>query len=180
MDEALAQHAVTSTALARQIDRALLQHTGAKRGLDLCATPCFENHGIDAREMQKMREQQASRPGTHNANLSSARSLGSGFVVCHRWRSRYRHGRLRDDGAKFGWNSVCYLQSCEALRDAPIALLGGRVAAFSSHSIFVSNENAVHGVDSSRDVRTLNQLSPASSSSCEPPSQSCFLTLVSL
>src|SRR5690242_20394988 len=43
VDEALADHAVTETAFAQQIDRTLLQHTGAKRRFDLRATPCFEN-----------------------------------------------------------------------------------------------------------------------------------------
>src|SRR5262249_34961251 len=69
VDAALALHPPADAAFDEQVRRALLQHASADGGLDLLAAAAFEHHGLDAVQVQQMREQQARRPGPDDAHL---------------------------------------------------------------------------------------------------------------
>ena len=67
--EALALHALADAALREQVDRALLEHAGADRRLDLLAAARLEHHRVDALEVQQVREQQAGGSRADDGDL---------------------------------------------------------------------------------------------------------------
>ena len=69
VDEALARQPLAHARLGEEIDDALLEHAGADAGLDVLATPVLEDHRLDARAMEKLRERQARRPRADDRNL---------------------------------------------------------------------------------------------------------------
>ena len=69
--QAFALQAVADTGLNEQIDRALLKNAGANALLDVFARVGFENHGIDALQMKKMRERESGGPRSDDSNLGS-------------------------------------------------------------------------------------------------------------
>ena len=53
----------------QHVDRALLQHAGANAAEHVLGRAPLEDHGIDARSMQQLSEQQSGRPGADDGNL---------------------------------------------------------------------------------------------------------------
>ena len=56
-----------------QVDRALLEHAGADRRLDLLAAARLEHHRFDAAQMQQVREQQARGSRADDPDLGAHR-----------------------------------------------------------------------------------------------------------
>ena len=54
--EALPLHALPDAAIREQVDRALLEHSGADGGLDLLAGARLEYHRVDTLEVQQVRK----------------------------------------------------------------------------------------------------------------------------
>src|SRR5262249_58859454 len=65
----LAPHAIAHAALGEQVYRALLQHAGAHAALAILAAAELQHDGLDAEEMQQMREQQPGRSRADDADL---------------------------------------------------------------------------------------------------------------
>ncbi len=62
-------HAGAQADPAQQIDRTGLQHTGADTRQHMRLGPAFQHDRVDARVIQKMREQQSRRPATDDGDL---------------------------------------------------------------------------------------------------------------
>ena len=73
MHRTLALHALTYTGSPEQIDRALLEHAGAKCGLDCIATAVLEHDRLDAVDVQQVREQQTRGACADDSNLGAHR-----------------------------------------------------------------------------------------------------------
>ena len=69
VDQPEPAHPLADLRLLEQIDRALLEHAGADPPLDVLPAAPLQDDGLDALKMQELREQQARRPGPHDANL---------------------------------------------------------------------------------------------------------------
>jgi DNA-binding IclR family transcriptional regulator len=66
---ALVVEALADAGLAQRLRRAVFQHTGAHPVLDVPTVAALEHRRVDALKMQQLREQQAGRPGTDDADL---------------------------------------------------------------------------------------------------------------
>ncbi|MBB6562332.1 hypothetical protein HNP48_005042 [Acidovorax soli] len=66
---ALAVHAFAQAATAQQIDRALLQHTGADARLDLRAAAVLQHHAVHSRLVQQMGQEQACGAAADDGHL---------------------------------------------------------------------------------------------------------------
>ena len=69
MDEALALETLSSAGRDQQVDDALLDHARTNASLDVLATAVFEDHRVDALEVQEMAEHEPGRPGADDAYL---------------------------------------------------------------------------------------------------------------
>jgi hypothetical protein len=73
--EPLALHALAHTGVDQEIARPLLDQPGADAALDIVAAAILNDDGVDALEMQKMREHEAGGPGTDNSDLCTHCSI---------------------------------------------------------------------------------------------------------
>jgi hypothetical protein len=71
MHQALALEAVANPRLDQQIDCALLENACANALLDVFARVSFQNDGINALQMKKMRKRESSGTCSDNCNLGS-------------------------------------------------------------------------------------------------------------
>ena len=71
VDEPLAPQPLADADLVQQVDRALLQHARADPLLDVLAAPVLEHDGVDARQVQQMREHQSGGPGADDPDLGA-------------------------------------------------------------------------------------------------------------
>ena len=69
MDQALAMQALRHARAFEQLDRSLFQNPGADARLDMGAAAPLENHGLDSRQMEQLRQQKACRSGADNGDL---------------------------------------------------------------------------------------------------------------
>jgi hypothetical protein len=73
----LALHALADAGVDQQIARPLLDQAGADAALDIVAVAVLDDDGLDALEMQKVREHEAGGPGADDPNLCThVRFLG--------------------------------------------------------------------------------------------------------
>ena len=69
VDEALAVQALGQAGLVEQVDRPLLEHSGAHARLDVVAAAGLEYHRLDALAVEQVRQQQPGRTGPHDPDL---------------------------------------------------------------------------------------------------------------
>src|SRR4051812_29787515 len=69
MDEPLACQAVAEPGLGQELDGALLEDAGADAVLDVLAAAGLEDDGVDALEVQEVRQHQPGGPGTDDSDL---------------------------------------------------------------------------------------------------------------
>src|ERR1700745_4241867 len=83
MDFALAVHAFAALRLAHQFGKAAFEHAGADSGEDMVAAVFLQHDGVDALEVQELRQQQTPRPAADDANLNlhSARLPGATDIL---------------------------------------------------------------------------------------------------
>jgi hypothetical protein len=74
MNESLALHAIADAHLREQIDGSGFENTRADALLAILARPVFENDGLDAFQMEKVRKDEARRPGSDDSNLRAYRA----------------------------------------------------------------------------------------------------------
>ena len=69
MEQALFIHTLPKAAVAQDVDRAALQHTGPDTGPDV--TPAFplQDNTVHTLQMQQMRQQQPRRAGPDNGDF---------------------------------------------------------------------------------------------------------------
>ena len=105
--EALALHALAHAALRQQVDRALLEHAGADRGLDFLAAARLDHHRGDALEVQEVREEQAGRARSDDGDL--------GFQTVRFFEARRRAGKRALKRLPLpGWLSISSVASWRA------------------------------------------------------------------
>ena len=68
--QAFAVHTFGHTGLAQQVDRALLQHTGADAAQHVLGGLALDDHRVDTGVMQQLTQQQARRARANDCNLS--------------------------------------------------------------------------------------------------------------
>ncbi len=66
---ALCVEALAHVRLSQQLDRALLEHARPDPAKHILATAPLEDDGVDSREMQQLRQQQAGGPATNDCDL---------------------------------------------------------------------------------------------------------------
>ena len=71
VDEALALEALSGARLDQEVDDALLEHARA-HAFDVLAAPVFEDHRVDALEVQEVAEREPRRAGADDAHLRRA------------------------------------------------------------------------------------------------------------
>jgi hypothetical protein len=71
MDQTFAQHAFAKSGGAQQIHRTLFEDACPDALLAVPAAARFDDDGLDALQVKKMREQQAGRPGSDDTDLGS-------------------------------------------------------------------------------------------------------------
>ena len=76
MHKPVAMQPLGDAGLFQKFDRALLQHAGAHACLDIVTRPRFEDHAVDAVQLQQAGEQKPCRSGADDADLSP-------FLRCH-------------------------------------------------------------------------------------------------
>ena len=81
VDEPLALEALAHAHLDQELDRALLQHTGADAPLDVLAVTVLEVAGLDALEMEQLPEDEAGRPRPDDPDLRAGDVLCAHGVV---------------------------------------------------------------------------------------------------
>ena len=69
VNEALALEALPGARLDQEVGDALLDHAGANACLDVLAAPVFEDHRVDALEVQEVTEHESGRAGADDAHL---------------------------------------------------------------------------------------------------------------
>jgi hypothetical protein len=82
MNQAFAPHACAYAGLVEQIDCALLENARADPRFRMLARLGFKNDGIDAFEMEQVREHQTGWPGADDTDLSAE---ASGHGQGHRY-----------------------------------------------------------------------------------------------
>jgi hypothetical protein len=70
MYQPFAQHPGANSHFVEQIDGGLFEDAGADAFLTIFAAARFEHHGVDAAQMEQMREDQARGTGADDAHLS--------------------------------------------------------------------------------------------------------------
>ena len=73
MPEAFAIEPGMSPRLAQQLHRRGLQYAGTDAALDMLPAAGLEDDGLDARKMEKLREEQARRTGADDCDLGAHR-----------------------------------------------------------------------------------------------------------
>ena len=69
VDQSFAIHALREVQLAQQVDRALLQDTGADARLDVRARAMFEDDGFDPLGCQEVRKHETGRTCANDGDL---------------------------------------------------------------------------------------------------------------
>ena len=73
MDDALAVSRSADADLRQQIDGSLLEHAGPDALLDVLAAARLEDDGVDALQVQQVREHETRRPGADDRYLRAHR-----------------------------------------------------------------------------------------------------------
>ena len=81
VEHAFALHARADAGLDQQVARPLLDQAGADAALDIVAAAVLQDDGLDAREVQEMRQHQPGRPGADDADLRAHSALLWGASV---------------------------------------------------------------------------------------------------
>jgi hypothetical protein len=71
MDQPLPLHSFANSGFNEQVGRALFENAGANAILAVFAAAIFYDDGLDALEMQQMREHQPRRASSYDSNLRS-------------------------------------------------------------------------------------------------------------
>ncbi len=71
VEQSVAHHALAHARLVQSIDCLMLEDAGAHAALDVLATLGFQHHGIDAPQMQEMRQQQSRWAGADDRYLGT-------------------------------------------------------------------------------------------------------------
>src|ERR1700731_2615790 len=69
VEKPLSLQSLTETCLDQQVDGSLLQNAGPDALFDALAAGGFQDHRLDALEVQQMRQHQPSRACSHNSDL---------------------------------------------------------------------------------------------------------------
>ena len=69
MHEALARESVADAGALQQLDRRMLEHARADPMLDVVAASVLDDDGLDAFEVQEMRQEESGRPRADDADL---------------------------------------------------------------------------------------------------------------
>jgi len=69
MHEPLAIHALAKAGVAHELDGSLLEHTRAHALLDVLAAPALDDHRVDSRAREEMREHEPRGAGAYDADL---------------------------------------------------------------------------------------------------------------
>jgi hypothetical protein len=69
MNQSFALHAISNVHLRQQVDRTLLQHTGADSLFTVLPASGVNDDGVDALQMEQLRQHKSCGPGSHNPNL---------------------------------------------------------------------------------------------------------------
>jgi hypothetical protein len=98
VDEPFATQAIAYAHLGEQVDRPLLEHAGADSLLDVLAAPVLEDDGIDALEVQEVRQHESGGTGTDDPDLrllfsqpqisSAVSTISRSFAICCSWVTR--------------------------------------------------------------------------------------------
>ena len=69
VDQPLAREALADAGLGQQVDRALLEQTGADAGAQILGRAPLQHDRLDAGQSQQPRQQQAGRPAADDSDL---------------------------------------------------------------------------------------------------------------
>src|ERR1700719_2947388 len=97
--KAFFHHPLADADLVHQIDRALFEHACPNDGFDIVTAVFFENHRLDALQVEDVRQQKACWSGTDNSDLSDAWFVSTKKVTPRSMTPVLRRGRQLD---------VCY------------------------------------------------------------------------
>src|SRR5207245_699458 len=93
VDDPLALHALADPRLAQEIGGALLEHARPYALLDVLAAAVLEDDGVDALEVQQVRERQPGRAGADDPDLRAHQpSAASSSVRCATWNAALAAG----------------------------------------------------------------------------------------
>ena len=115
VDLAFAVHALAALRLAHQRGEAVLQHAGADAAEHVLAALPLQHDGVDALQVQQLRQQQPRRAAADDANLGLHACLLHGVVT---------RPNLRREAAPAEWphpSTTCTFRTCAARRYAPTA-----------------------------------------------------------
>src|SRR5262249_19486789 len=97
VEHSFALHARADAGLDEKVARPLLDQSGADAAFDVVAAAVFQNHAIDALEVEEMRQHQPGRPGTDDTDLGAQLVFShprvTSFGLAHTLRSFPRKGR---------------------------------------------------------------------------------------
>ena len=82
VDLPVALHPPAHTGLDEQVGGPLLEHARADPRLDVLAAPVLDHDGVDALQVEQVREHQAGRAGTDDPDLGSAHADSSASTCC--------------------------------------------------------------------------------------------------
>ena len=75
MNLAFVVHAIAAPGFPHEFGEAMFEHAGANAAEDVFPAVLLEHNGVDALEVQQLRQQQARRTTADNANLNLHRAL---------------------------------------------------------------------------------------------------------
>ena len=96
VEHAFALHARAHADLDQEVARPLLDQSGADAALDIVAAAVLQHDGLDARQMQEMRQHQPGRPGADDTDLRAHSALllrGSVALIAMARPAARRDGR---------------------------------------------------------------------------------------
>ena len=85
VDEPLALQPLARACLHEEVDDRLLDHPGADARLDVLAAAVFEDHRLDALELEEVAEREPGRAGADDAHLRARAAHPSPFSSRTRW-----------------------------------------------------------------------------------------------
>src|SRR5262249_26155650 len=81
MEHAFVLHAIADAGFDEQVARPLLDQSGTDAALDIVAAAILQDHTVDARAVEQMREHQPGGPGTDDTDLRAQVTLGHPAIV---------------------------------------------------------------------------------------------------
>ena len=88
MDQAESLHPLADASFVEQVDGSLFEQAGANPLFDILAAASLEHDGLDAIEVQQVREHQPRRPRPNDADLRAMVHLFLESIRCPRVRFR--------------------------------------------------------------------------------------------